>query len=140
MSLIIEDLALTLEDGGVHTGATPSYGTPVDATCQLRNFKVKTSVTKKDVSGGCAGSKKSRYAKPDGEITIEAMTLATGAYLFAGTTTPEGRVIRIKAKTLASLSTWRTYVGVITEWEGSADMEGAQVERVTIDLTPLFNS
>lgn len=138
MSLIIEDAAVTLEDGGVYTGAAPSYGTPVAAMCQIRNFRVKTNVVKKDVSGGCPGSKQTRYGKAEGEITIEGMTLATGAHLFSGATTPEGRVIRVKIKALSSLSSYTTYVGVITEWEGSADMEGAQIERVTIDLTAYF--
>lgn len=135
--LIIEDMALTLEDGGAYTGATPGiWGTPVDAMCQLQNWQIRTRVQKKDVSGGCPGQKKNRYGKTEGTITISGLTLASGSNLFAGATTPEGRVIRVKKKSLSSLGSYETYIGVIEEWEQSAGMDGGIVERVTIDLNP----
>ena len=135
--LIIEDMALTLEDGGAYTGATPgSWGSPVDAMCQLQNWHIRTRKAKKDVSGGCPGSKQHRFGKSEGTLTISALTLASGANLFSGATTPEGRVIRVKQKNLSSLSSYTVYVGVIEEWEQSVGMDGGIVERVTIDLNP----
>ena len=138
--LIIEDMALTLEDGGDYDGATPgSWGSPVDALCQVQNFQVRTSVRKKDVSGGCPGPAQNRYGKTEGTLTISALTLPNGSHMFAGATTPEGRVIRVKQKTLSSLGSYTVYVGVITEWEYTAGMDGGQVERATIDLNAQFN-
>jgi hypothetical protein len=137
--LIIEDMALTIEDGGVHTGVMPAvWGTAVDALCQTQNFQIRTRKRKKDVSGGCAGNAQNRYGKSEGMITISAMTLVSGANLFAGVTTPEGRVIRVSKKNLSTLATYEVYVGVIEEWEQTAGMDGAIVERVTIDLNPQF--
>lgn len=137
--LIIEDMALTIEDGGAYTGATPgSWGSPVDALCQTQNFQLRTRVRKKDVSGGCAGGALNRFGKKEGTLTISALTLASGSGLFYGVATPEGRVIRVKKKNLSALSTWETYVGVIEEWEQTAGMDGGIVERVTIDLNPQF--
>ena len=135
--LIIEDMALTLEDGGAYTGATVvTWGTPVDAMCQLQNWQLRTRKTKKDVSGGCPGSKVNRYGKSEGTLTISALTLPSGSNLFSGATTPEGRVIRVKKKNLSTLGSYETYIGVIEEWEQSAGMDGGIVERVTIDLNP----
>lgn len=131
--LIIEDAVIEISDGGAYTGQAVggiTWGTALQYICGVRRLEVETEVDEVDVSGGCGGTKIFRYGKHTGMMRIQGLVNLDGSFNVYGTATPEGRIFKVRTKTLSSLGTYITWYVVIRRWTWATDSGQAQAENV----------
>lgn len=128
------DMAIQISMGGPADG-TPTWGSAANYLCTARNVRINQSVDTVDVSGMCDSAKKFRVTKSEGRIELEGVVFS-GGYTFADVNGPMiGNYIKVETKEVSSMSAYRSWIGVVTEWSWEAGGDDMQVERITVLLS-----
>ena len=115
--------------GGAFDNA-PTYGSAVTYTCYIKNYRRQVTVGTVDAAALCDTTERNIPTRSGGEVSFEAMVDVTNQTIFTG-------LIGTYLKTSFTPKSGGTAVvdeGVITSVEYSAELDGMQMERVTMKL------
>jgi len=128
--LVGGDSEIKLSIGQAADGTTPNYGAtpaPGNITGYCRHWSVRETVRTVNVAAPSSTREKHRVLQGSTTITIEDFVLSTGSVGY----NMVGHYAKVEIKEKGTMSTFKTYEGIITVWElSSGDAE--QVERIEV--------
>ena len=125
--LLSKQALLTVADGGVQDG-TPTYGSATDIKCLTRSVKISKTETDIDLAALCDDTTKRQVLRLGGELDIEIFI--DDAPLFESMI---GHYVRL-SWTPKTGGTPLVYDGVINRWDGTIEIDQAQIERIGVML------
>lgn len=127
--LIGHDSAIQITLGGSANGAAPSWGSASVLTGYCKSISVDEQADMVDVTAIGDGLKKMRPRRISAKLKVEQMVLS-GGRLGLGIV---GQWIKVEMKVLSSLSTYDTFVGIISAVNLNVS-DDAQSETIEVEV------